>query len=172
MKTEILANATVTKLREYRQKYGAPEIVPVPYIVVYEKQIQLLTETGHLRRTMKRGTRLLVEFNGQPITQRAFDMRIKKAKAAAEIQRQISIIEQQKRLKELREIAEKQATAWHEYLKQNPQKVDKYKAKIAAMSSAKGRNYVRLKAANKINAGSFNGLAATAHDLLKVLNSL
>lgn len=43
---KVLSNCSLTKLREYSQRYGAPETITVPYIKVFEKEIHLLSTNG------------------------------------------------------------------------------------------------------------------------------
>ena len=56
---KILANATVTKLREYSQSYGAPETIEFSFIKEFDKEIQLFNSFGAHLRTMRKGTKLL-----------------------------------------------------------------------------------------------------------------
>ena len=77
-KMKILANATITKLREYSQSYGSEETLNIPFIKVYEKEIQLFNELGNITRKMRIGTKVLKSFNGHEITERTFNMRTKK----------------------------------------------------------------------------------------------
>ena len=75
---KILANATVTKLRECLQSYGAPETIGFSFIKEFDKEIQLFNSFGAHLRTMRKGTKLLKSFSGVEITERTFKSRTKK----------------------------------------------------------------------------------------------
>ena len=76
MKT--LANATVTKLREYSRSYGSEETKKVDFIKEFDNEIQLFNYLGAHLRTMRKGTKLLKSFSGVEITERTFNSRTKK----------------------------------------------------------------------------------------------
>ncbi len=75
---KILANATITKPREYSQAYGSEETKKVDFIKDFENEIQLFNYLGAQIRTMRKGTRLLKSFSGVEITERTFNSRTKK----------------------------------------------------------------------------------------------
>ena len=75
---KILANATITKLREYSQSYGSEETKNVDFIKEFDNEIQLFNYLGAHIRTMRKGTKLLKSFSGVEITERTFKCRTKK----------------------------------------------------------------------------------------------
>ena len=75
---KILANAAVTKLREYSQSYGSPETIEVSFIKEFDNEIQLFNSFGAHIRTMRKGTKLLKSFSGVEISERTFKSRTKK----------------------------------------------------------------------------------------------
>ena len=75
---KILANATITKLREYSRSYGALETIEVSFIKEFNNEIQLFNSFGSHQRTMRKGTKLLKSFSGVEITERTFKSRTKK----------------------------------------------------------------------------------------------
>lgn len=79
---KILANATVSKLKEYRMSYGGVEEVHYPFIIEYNDKIELIGKSGNVQRTMRKYTKVLQSWQGTEITERAFNMRVKKAKKA------------------------------------------------------------------------------------------
>ena len=77
---KVLSNCTLTKLREYSQSYGAAETIDIPYIKEYENEIVLLNQYGEKIRTLKKGTKLLISYTGEEITDRQLVVRSNKAK--------------------------------------------------------------------------------------------
>ena len=77
-KMKILANATITKLRENKKSYGLEETKKVDFIKEFENEIQLFNYLGAHIRTMRKGTKLLKSFSGVEITERTFKSRTKK----------------------------------------------------------------------------------------------
>ena len=77
-KMKILANATITKLRENKKSYGLEETKKVDFIKEFENEIQLFNYLGAHIRTMRNGTKLLKSFSGVEITERTFKSRTKK----------------------------------------------------------------------------------------------
>ncbi len=75
---KILANAIITKLRENKKSYGAPETIEVSFIKEFDNEIQLFNYFGAHQRTMRKGTKLLKSFFGVEITERTFKSRTKK----------------------------------------------------------------------------------------------
>ena len=77
-KMKILSNATVTKLRENKKSYGAPEMIEVSFIKEFDNEIQLFNSFGSHQRTLRKGTKLLKSFSGNKITERTFKKKKKK----------------------------------------------------------------------------------------------
>ena len=75
---KILANATITKLKEYSRSYGSEETIEVSFIKEFENEIQLFNSIGRHQRTMRKATKLLKSFSGDEITERTFKSRTKK----------------------------------------------------------------------------------------------
>ena len=75
---KILANATITKLRENKKSYGLEENKKVDFIKEFDNEIQLFNSFGAHLRTMRKGTKLLKSFSGVEITERTFKIRTKK----------------------------------------------------------------------------------------------
>ena len=75
---KILANATITKLKEYSRSYGSEETIEVSFIIEFENEIKLFNSFADHLRTMRKGTRLLKSFSGVEITERTFKSRTKK----------------------------------------------------------------------------------------------
>lgn len=169
---KILANVTVKKLKEYSRSYGKPQEVHYPFAKVLPKEIRLYTERGTHLRTLRIGTKLLIDFSGTPISERTFNMRIKKAadlwkKESESRQKNYSEI-----CKAEYETAIAQAELWEKFLRDNPEKVLKYAGKIEHMNTRKGEDYLKLKVAKHINDGKFKGLTVSAGDLRSILTSL
>lgn len=159
---KILANVTVKKLKEYSRSYGKPEEVHFPFAKVLPKEIRLYTERGTHLRTLRRGTKLLIDFSGTPISERAFNMRIKKNKEVIAVEQPLMTTHS----------VNNQSELWEKFLRDNPEKVLKYSGKIDWMSSGKWRSYLKLKAAKYINNGKFKGLTVSTGDLRSILTSL
>lgn len=173
---KILKNATVTKLKEYSRSYGPAHTINVDFIIEYENQIILLTKTGAAYRSLKKGTKLLISFTGTEITERAFKMACKNMASAIKM---ANLRAEEERIKQeyRNDVADKQLKQWIEFLKANPDKIEKYKNKVAASpsnSSRSGnwRNWLRMKAAKHINSGQFNGLEVSAPELMDTLQHL
>ena len=166
---KVLSNCTVIKLREYSQSYGSPETIHSPYIKELEKEIWLCNECGEPVRIMRKFTKVLISYTGKEITLRQLKIRTNKAillrtnKRLAEIE--LNKIAESKRMA----IAEKQASQWAEFLKNNPESKAKYISKCETMSSGKWRNYLRLKAAKHINRESFQHLEISVPQLKEAL---
>lgn len=170
----ILANCSVIKLREYSQSYGQPETIKVPYVKVYDKEIVLLTESGNHYRTMRKGAKLLIDYSGIQITERAFKMRTNKVKREIEAKAKVKA-EQDRLTQEANNRAAKQFLfLWENMLKQTPERCKRYLAETKTRpsnSSRSGnwRNWLRMKAAKHINNGHFD-LPVSSPDLLNSLN--
>lgn len=168
----ILLQATVVKLKEYRSSYGSPESIVYPFVKEFNNEIHLLNSSGKHLRTLRKGTKLLCGYSGKLITERAFKVRINKAIALNKLKALKSKSHMYTSILRMSEFSTRQAALWTKFLIENPEKVIKYKEKIASMPSSKGRNLLRLKAAKYVNGGEFNGLEISAPKLLNILNSL
>lgn len=163
MKT--LANATVTKLRESAQSYGAPETIRAAFIKEFNNEIQLFDELGRHQRTMRKGTKLLISFDGKEITERTFDLRTNKAlKAHKEDLAERKLIEEAQWV-ENRKLADAQLIEWTNFLKENPAKIEKYLGKIKVLNSSKWRNYLKMKFAFACNNESFQNIHLSGSQL-------
>lgn len=165
---KILSNASVTKLKELYKSYGGVETIEVPFIRVNSDSIDLLSSEGYHVRSMRIGTKLLIDFKGIEISEKAFARRIIKAIKVADALK----VERQLDIARIRSISHSQAMLWETFLMSNPGKIAKYLSKSNKMQASKWRNLLRMKAAKYINDGSFNGLEVSAYDLIKVLISI
>jgi hypothetical protein len=68
---KFLKNGEVVKLREFSRSYGGQETIKVSFIVENENSIDVYGETGFWR-TFKKGTKLLVDFNGKEVKESTF----------------------------------------------------------------------------------------------------
>lgn len=173
-KPKILANCGLKKLKEYSRSYGGIETLTVPFIKDWGGEITLHYDTGECYRTIRKGTKLLIDYRGEAISERQFVTRTNKAKKQRDIERK-------KRAEiEAAQMAEKQAKAaiqaelWAAYLASNPEKVRRYQLRVNSSpsnSSRSGnwRNWIRMKAAQKIAGEKFNELALSAPELCKIL---
>lgn len=172
---KILANATVTKLREYSQSYGAPETINVAYIKELDKEIQLFNFLGIHQRTMKKGTKLLISFAGTEIIERTFKTRTNKAMKAHKERIDIERLEDEAKFKENQKLSSEQLISWSELLKNNPEKFVKYSVKINQMNNSKMRNYLKMKFAKHCNNENFQNIAVNGgqlrNELLKLVKS-
>ena len=166
MKT-IFKNATIVKLREYSRAYGKPETIKAAYIAETDKQITILDESGRNVRTLRKGTRLLISFSGEAINADDFKREVEEAKnkmqAKAKAQRAADDIEIERR----RDISAKQLGAFKAIL--TPERVNKYRAKLAKLNNSKGRNYLMMEAAKHVNGGKFEGLHVSSGDLKRLV---
>lgn len=169
---KILTKTSVTKRVEYSQSYGGAETIECAFIKEFDKEIQMVSQTGNHIRTFKKGTKLLISFKGVEITERQFSLRVKKAKKVAESSALIQNKINSDKLAERNAAAAMQLGAWKQLLIENPDKAAKYISKMANMASSKWRNLLRLKAAKHVNNGPFEGLEVTASELRDVLISL
>lgn len=168
---KILANAKITKLKEYSQSYGGPETIEVSYLKVYNKEIYFVSSAGSVGRMIRIGTKLLISFTGTEISERTFNLRTKKADKANK--ERIALLEAERNAEILKnkEIAAVQLEAWKLFLTENPQKIVKYLDKVNSLPSSKWRNLLRMKAAKHVCDGQFNSLVASAPELVDVLRS-
>ena len=166
---KVLSKCTVVKLREHAQSYGSPETIAAPYIKEFSNEIWLLNECGEHIRTMRKGTKLLVNYSGKEITQRQLTGRANKAILQRTNKRLADMAANEIAQKERQLIADVQAAKWAEFLANNPERKAKYIDKCNTMSSGKWRNYLRLKAARHINGESFQNLEISAPQLKAAL---
>lgn len=169
---KILANVTIEKRKEYSQSYGGVKTIEFPFVKDFGNEIHLLDKTGYLVRVMRTGTKLLISHSGTEISERAFNGRVKKAQKEADQKRAIAQEEADKRQKERAIIVIEQAQKWENLLKNNPEKIEKYKAKIKEMNSSKWRNYLNMKFAKNCNSGTFQNIEISAGELKSILLSL
>jgi hypothetical protein len=166
---KVLSNCSLTKLREYAQSYGTQETIPVPFIKEFQNEIWLLNDCGEHTRTMRKGTKVLIDFTGTEITERQLKTRANKAIAARTNER-LKAIEEQKQQEAINEaIAADQLTKWKVFLQENPDKKEYFKEKSKVLKSSKFRNYLRLKAARHINNESFENLQIDAYEIKEAL---
>lgn len=168
----IFSNATIVKLKEYRKSYGSPESIVYPYIKEFNNEIHLFNSSGNHLRTLRKGTKLLISYTGTLITERAFKLRVNKAIALKDLKNFKSKSRGYTSILRRFEFSARQAELWTNFLIENPEKVIKYKSKVASMPSSKWRNLLRLKAAKHFNGGQFTGLEISANELLDILNTL
>ena len=166
---KVLSNCSLTKLREYSQSYGAPETITVPYIKEFEREIWLLNECGEHTRTLKKGTKLLINYSGKEITQRQLNIRANKAITQRTNERLAYIATEKIKLEQRQAIAAQQGVKWAEFLSNNPQSKEKYIDKCNTLPSSKWRNYLRMKAAKHINEECFTTLQISAPELKAIL---
>lgn len=172
MTTQILANAQVTKLREYSKSYGAPETIEVSFIKVFEKEIQLYNSIGMHIRTMRKETKLLISFTGTSVTEEQFSNEVEANRKAWDEKREAKRIEDEKKFAAAKKICAEQLEAWKNFLIANPEKISKYVSAVKEKSSKKWRPWLRMKAANKVNNGKFEGFMPSPAELKDVLYSL
>ena len=173
-KPKILANCGLKKLKEYSRSYGSIETLSVPYIKDWGGEITLHSETGDCYRTMRKGTKLLIDFRGEPISERQFTVRTNKATKLRDIERKKQAEIEADEMAEKQAKAAVQAEAWAAYLTSNPEKVRRYKLRVNSSpsnSSRSGnwRNWIRMKAAQKIAGEKFSDLVLSAPELRNIL---
>lgn len=174
MKTyKILTDCTINKLKELSKSYGKPETVRSPYILDFENEIQLISHTGEHQRTFKKGTKLLISYSGTEISERAYKMRINKAKKEWEIKQQ----EQREIQKEQEKITAQKVQKQKEILKseflRNPEFLQQIKDKINTESGKKWRSWIKMKVCAKVFNGQFNEMAlspTTIRDIAQTVN--
>lgn len=168
---KILAKATVTKLKEYSRSRGAAETVNYSFIKDYPNEIWLCSSEGNHIRTLRKGTKLLLNYSGTEISKRAYNTRINKATKLREIK---SLKTHSKHLVVVlknAELSARQMDAWNNFLKQNPEKITKYIQKCNSMPSSKWRNLIRMKFAKHCNNGVFSEVYISAPELYTALHS-
>ena len=71
------SNIIVTKLKEYSRSYGATETVSHAYGIDSEREWLFFDENGRHVRTMRKGTKVLIDVNGVDMSEEAFNERMK-----------------------------------------------------------------------------------------------
>lgn len=173
-KPKILANCELKKLKEYSRSYGGIETLSIAFIKERGGEITTHSATGLHLRTFRKGTKLLIDFRGEPISERQFVLRTNKAKASAKIESDKKAAEQAILDAERAKIAAEQSEAWAQYLCAHPEKAERYKSKVKnspSNSSRSGnwRNWLRMKAAKKIAGEKFSELVLSASGLRDIL---
>jgi len=168
---KIYAFAQVEKLREYRKSYGSPEVIEVFYIIENENSIELLNERGSIIRTMRKGTKVLINWSGKEITERTLKGRTKKATKDFETRRAESMEIQRKERSERLEAENKQAEMLRNYFNLFPSKLEKFKRTIEVMSSKKWRAKVKLLAVRGINDEKFEGFLLSPSRIKEIVYS-
>lgn len=74
---KFLKDVIVQKRKEYGRSYGAIEVLFYPVAVEHEGHIMLMNDGLQVRK-MKKGTKLLVSFDGKEISEKDFNAKIKK----------------------------------------------------------------------------------------------
>lgn len=166
---KILSKCKLIKLREYKKSYGGIETISPAYILDKGREIHILDNFGKHSRTMKVGTKLLISFSGEEITERQLKLRTKKAIKIRDENRAKQTIIDQENQDVINAIAASQAIQWAEFLIKNPESKAKYLAKMGIMPSKKWRNYLRMKAAKHINNENFTSLEISAPRLRQIL---
>lgn len=165
---KILKNCTIVKLREYSQSYGQPETIKVSFIKEFEKEIHLISSTGIHQRTMKKGTKVLISFDGKEIKESTFIASTKKALNLLNENRKL--IEQQRQIEndKRQELENLQIVKLCNFLSSNPEKINKIRETWTNrnLNNSQRCNKLRMLAAKWINNGSFEGLQLSAFHLV------
>ena len=157
----ILANCTVTKLKELSKSYGKPEEIKVPFIFEYADKIELMNVCGYNIRTMKKGTKLLKSFTGTEITERAYNLRINKAaKELAERNKERQAIQQAQQAENKRLIQGQTEILRTEFSK-DTDFLNQIVNRIETESNKNWRGWVKMKVCAKLFDGQFNKMALT-----------
>ena len=118
-------------------------------------------------RTFRKGTRLLISFSGDTIGGDDFISEVEEAKETKQSQASAQLAANELEIKRRRDIAAKQLGAFKAIL--TPERVNKYRAKLAELNNSKGRNYLMMKAAKHVNGGKFEGLHVSSGDLKRLV---
>ena len=94
------SNVIVTKLREYSRSYGATETVGYAYGIDTGKQWYFYSENGLHSRTMRKGTKVLIDVNGVAMSEEAFNERMKELSDQRD-QRRIQVQHEQEQANKL-----------------------------------------------------------------------
>ena len=171
MKPIILANCEVIKLREYSRSYGKPETIKVPYIMVFDKSILLINERGGYGRILRRGSKLLIDYKGTEISERAFKIRTNKARK--EWENKLAQIESQNqaRIEANEKVKAAQIAKLKSYFEARPDFLVEIKNKIEEASSKEWRKWVRMKCCGKLEM-TFSEFELGATDIRDLAYSL
>jgi len=71
------SNIIMTKLKEYSRSYGGKETVNYAYGIDTGKQWYFYSENGLHSRTMRKGTKVLIDVQGDAMSEEAFKERMK-----------------------------------------------------------------------------------------------
>lgn len=71
------SNIEVIKLKEYSQSYGGRETINYAYGIDTDKQWYFYSENGLHSRTMRKGTKVLIDVQGDAMSEEAFNERMK-----------------------------------------------------------------------------------------------
>lgn len=154
----ILANVKLQKLKEYSRSYGGVETIDVDFIHEYENEIVLFDCFGNHIRTMKKGTKLLVSFTGTPISERAYKIRVTKAKKRFEAAKEARQKEAQKKQAVQKALIFQQSSQLLAEFTKNKGFHSKLKNKIETSSSKNWRPWVKMKVCQKIANENFKDL--------------
>lgn len=153
-----LADCEVIKLKEYSMSYGGAEAIRVPFIRDYGNEIMLMNEEGKPIRIMRTGTKLLVSYSGNEITERAFKQRTNKAAKIKEANRLI----QQERERAIKEEMEKKLAEQEAILKSTFEADKEFLAKIQdRINNHSGKNWrgwIKMKVCAKVFGGKYENM--------------
>lgn len=139
----ILANTTVIKRKEYSMSYGAPETLKYPFIKEFDNLIMCLNSEGEHMRTFRKGTKLLILFNGKKISERTFQKRVLQNKESI---RQMNLEREVILQRERQEIEIKESKIVAEMSSYFTDiKIDEIKHKLATKNSKECKNYYKMK---------------------------
>ena len=94
------SNIIVTKLKEYSRSYGATETVSHAYGIDSEREWLFFDENGRHVRTMRKGTKVLIDVNGVDMSEEAFNERMKELSDQRD-QRRIQVQHEQEQANKL-----------------------------------------------------------------------
>lgn len=158
---KILANCTVTKLKELSKSYGKPEEIKVPYIFEHSDKIELTNVCGYNIRTMKKGTKLLISYTGTEISKRAFKIRTNKAAKELEERNKQRQAEQQAEMEANELLKQEQAEILRNEFLKNTAFLNQITHRIETESNKHWRGWVKMKVCGKLFDGQFNKMVLT-----------
>ena len=94
------SNIIVTKLKEYSRSYGGKEAVKYAYAVETDKEWLFYSESGVYIRTMRKGTKVLIDVQGDAMSEEAFNERMKELSDQRD-QRRIQVQHEQEQANKL-----------------------------------------------------------------------
>ena len=157
----ILANCTVTKLKELSKSYGKPEEIKVPFIFEYADKIEIMNVCGCNIRTLKKGTKLLISYTGTEISEKAYNLRINKAsKELAERNREREAA-QQAQQGQIEALKQGQTEILRNEFLKNTDFLNQITHRIETESNKHWRGWVKMKVCAKLFDGQFNKMALT-----------